>query len=175
MSPINNFIPADEKLETFLLKSWEKKAGLFFHASLLQCSVNLDIKDLQIGCCCLVTESVQLCDPMDCHPPGSSVHGSPRQEYWNGLPFPPQGIFPNQGSNLRLLHWQAGCLLLSHKGSPLKIGKIEIKLISVTNDMIDNVETIKGLTITKRLLEVMKGSDYKSDIQKSFGLCISNE
>ena len=112
---------------------------------------------------------------MDCHPPGSSVYGFPRQEYWNGLPFPPQGIFPNQGSNLRLLHWQAGCLLLSHQGSPLKIGKIEIKLISVTNDMIDNVETIKGLTITKRLLEVIKGSDYKSDIQKSFGLCISNE
>ena len=41
--------------------------------------------------------------------------------------------------------------------------------------MIDNVETIKGLTVTQRLLEVMKDSDYKSDIQKSFGLCISNE
>ena len=26
-----------------------------------------------------------------------------RQEYWNGLLFPAPGIFPSQGSNLRLL------------------------------------------------------------------------
>ena len=30
---------------------------------------------------------VQLCDPMDCSLPGSSV-GFPRQEYWSGLSFP---------------------------------------------------------------------------------------
>ena len=29
-----------------------------------------------------------------------------------------QGIFPAQGSNLGLLHWQADSLLLSHQGSP---------------------------------------------------------
>ena len=29
-----------------------------------------------------------------------------------------QVIFPNQGSNLHLLHWQAGSLPLSHQGSP---------------------------------------------------------
>ena len=29
---------------------------------------------------------------------------SSRQEYWSGLPFPLQGIFPTQGSNLGLLH-----------------------------------------------------------------------
>ena len=28
----------------------------------------------------------------------------PRQEYWSGLPFPLQGIFPTQGSNPALLH-----------------------------------------------------------------------
>ena len=27
------------------------------------------------------------CDLMDYSPPGSSVHGIPRQEYWGGLPF----------------------------------------------------------------------------------------
>ena len=26
---------------------------------------------------------------MDWNPPGSSVHGLPRQEYWRGFPFPP--------------------------------------------------------------------------------------
>ena len=29
-----------------------------------------------------------------------------------------QGIFPTQGSNLHLLHWQADSLPLSHQGSP---------------------------------------------------------
>ena len=28
-----------------------------------------------------------LCDPLDCSPPGSSVHGILKQEYWRGLPF----------------------------------------------------------------------------------------
>ena len=28
------------------------------------------------------------------------------------------GIFPDQGSNLHLLHWQAYSLLLSHQGTP---------------------------------------------------------
>ena len=32
--------------------------------------------------------------------------GFPRQDYWSGLPSPLQGVFPAQGSNPRLLHWQ---------------------------------------------------------------------
>ena len=38
-----------------------------------------------------------LCDPMDCSPPGSSVQGSSRQEYWSGLPHPPPGHPPRPG------------------------------------------------------------------------------
>ena len=38
-----------------------------------------------------------LCDPMDCSPPGSSVHGLSRQEYWSGLPFPSPGDLPDPG------------------------------------------------------------------------------
>ena len=30
-----------------------------------------------------------------------------------------RGIFPDQGLNPRLLHWQAGSLPLSHQGSPI--------------------------------------------------------
>ena len=38
---------------------------------------------------CLVTQlRPTLCGPMDYSPPGSSVHGILRQEYWSGLPFP---------------------------------------------------------------------------------------
>ena len=35
-----------------------------------------------------------------------------------GCHFLPQGIFPTQGSNPGLLHWQADSLPLSHQGSP---------------------------------------------------------
>ena len=60
------------------------------------------------------------CDPMDCSPPVSSVHGISRQEYWSGLPFPSPGDLPTQGSNLGLLHSQVDSLLLSHQGRPRK-------------------------------------------------------
>ena len=43
--------------------------------------------------------------------------GFPRQEYGSGLPFPSQGIFPTQGSNPHLLHWQADSLPQSHQRS----------------------------------------------------------
>ena len=61
---------------------------------------------------------VTLCDPMD--PPGSSVHGdSPGKNTEVGCHFLPQGIFPTQGSNSRLLcllHWQVGSLPLTPPG-----------------------------------------------------------
>ena len=44
--------------------------------------------------------------PMDCSPPGSSVHGFPKQEYWRVLQFPSPGFFLTQESNFHLLHWQ---------------------------------------------------------------------
>ena len=47
--------------------------------------------------------------------------GFSRQEYWSGLPFSPQGIFPTQGSNLSLLRfllWQEDSLPLSYRGNP---------------------------------------------------------
>ena len=34
---------------------------------------------------------------MDSSPPGSSVHGFPRQEYWSELPFPSPGDLPHPG------------------------------------------------------------------------------
>ena len=40
--------------------------------------------------------------------------GFSRQEYWSGLPGPPQGIFPTQGSNLGLLHCRQILYCLSY-------------------------------------------------------------
>ena len=50
---------------------------------------------------CLVTQlCLALCDPMDCSPPGSSVHGdSAGKNTEVGCRAFVQGIFPNQGSD----------------------------------------------------------------------------
>ena len=68
---------------------------------------------------------VQLCltlhDPVDCSPPGSSVHEVSRREFWSGVPFPPPGDLPDPGTELEsqsLLHWQVGSLPLSQLWSP---------------------------------------------------------
>ena len=57
-------------------------------------------------------------NPMDCSPPGSSVHGNfPGKNIGVGFHFLLQRIFPTQGSNLGLLcllHWQADSLPPSH-------------------------------------------------------------
>ena len=61
-----------------------------------------------------------LCDPMGCSPPGSSVHGdSPGKNTGVGCHALLQGIFPTQGSNPCLLHWQADSLPLRNLGSPI--------------------------------------------------------
>ncbi|CAI9152038.1 unnamed protein product [Rangifer tarandus platyrhynchus] len=46
-----------------------------------------------------------LCDPVNCNPTGSSVHGilQARILEWVAIPFS-RGIFPTQGLNLGLLH-----------------------------------------------------------------------
>ena len=47
------------------------------------------------------------CNPMDCSPPGSSVHGdSPNKNTGVGCHAVLQGIFPTQGSNSGLPHWR---------------------------------------------------------------------
>ena len=79
-------------------------------------------------CACVLSDfsCVRLCDPMDCSPPCSSVHGdSPGKNTGVGCHLLLQGIFPTWGSNphlLCLLPWQAGSLPLAPPGKPL--GKI---------------------------------------------------
>ena len=63
-----------------------------------------------------------LCDPKDCSPPGSSVHGeSPSKNTGVGCHVHLQGIFLTQGLNLcllRLLHCRWILHPLNHLGSP---------------------------------------------------------
>ena len=88
--------------------------------------------------------------PMDCSPPGSSVWGFHRQEYWSRLSFPSpgdlpeqaiipfsrgssgagyhsllQGIFRPRGVNPRLLHWQPDSFPLSRQGSTTHLSSVQ--------------------------------------------------
>ena len=60
-----------------------------------------------------------LWDPMDCSPPGSSVHAisQPRTHNGAGCHFLLQGIFLSQESSPHLPHWQVDSLPLSYSGS----------------------------------------------------------
>ena len=73
---------------------------------------------------CVCTKSLEscliLCDPMDCSPPGSSIHGdSLGKNTGVGCHALLQGGGSStQGSNLCLLHWEAGSLPLAPPGKP---------------------------------------------------------
>ena len=68
-------------------------------------------------CRSVAQSCVTLCDPMDCSPPGSSVHGdSPGKNTGVGCHALLQGIFPTQGSNPGLLHCRRILYRMHHQG-----------------------------------------------------------
>ena len=76
------------------------------------------LMDIIYACVSHVAQSyLTLCNPLDCSPPGSSVHqDSPGKNTGVGYHALLQGIFPTQGSNpslLGLLHWQVASLPLA--------------------------------------------------------------
>ena len=80
---------------------------------------------------------VPLCNPMDCSPPGSSVHGvfQAGRNTEVGCHFLLQGIFLTQVSNphlLCLLHWQVGSLPLVPTGKPNTPNSMDYPKDSVT-------------------------------------------
>ena len=81
---------------------------------------SINISFAMLAVLCLVSQSCPiLCDPMNCSPPGSSVHGdSAVKNTAVGCHSLLQGIFPNQGSNPGLPHCGRILYQLSHQGSP---------------------------------------------------------
>ena len=61
---------------------------------------------------------VDSCDPLDCSLPGSSIHGTSRQEYWSELPFPSPGNLPNPGIEPRSPALQADFFTDEPPGKP---------------------------------------------------------
>ena len=89
--------------------------GMFFTTS-----TTCKAPDLFMLCMCLVTQSCPAtCDPMDCNPPGSSVHGgSPGKNTEVGCRFFLQGVFPTQASNPGLPRYRQILYCLRHQGNP---------------------------------------------------------
>ena len=52
-----------------------------------------------------------------------------RQEYWSGLPCPPQGDLPNPGIELRSLALQVDSLLSEPPGKPKNTGVGSLSLL----------------------------------------------
>ena len=78
-----------------------------------------DVDSYRFCCCCVVQLCPTLCDPMNCSPPGSSVHGdSPGKNTTAGCHAFLQGIFPTQGLNPGLPHCRRILYQLSYPGSP---------------------------------------------------------
>ena len=76
---------------------------------------------------CLVTQScATLCDPTDCSPPGSSVHGdSPGKDTGVGCHALLQGIFSTQRLNPGLLHCRRDSLPSDPPGKLRGVGQVE--------------------------------------------------
>ena len=81
-------------------------------------------------CSKLLQWCLTLCDPMNCSPPGSSVHGMLQARILEWVACPPPVDLSHPGIKavslmsprlLRLLHWQAGTLQLAPPGTPLSL------------------------------------------------------
>ena len=70
--------------------------------------------------CMLIQLCPTLCNPMDCSPPGSSVHRILQARIFSGLPCPPPGDLRDPGMEIVSPHCRQIPYLLSHQGSPLE-------------------------------------------------------
>ena len=81
-----------------------------------------------------------------------------------GCHFLPQGIFPTQGSNLSLLHWQANSLPLSQQGSP----RLWVEVVKLEFDKVWK-DTMEQHYYTLQALRV-RSSDRQTDRQRYPGV-----
>ena len=108
----------------------------------LECGISIGTllyRQTMLCCAVIVSQSCpSLCDPMDCSPPGSSVHrDSPGKNTGVDCHALLQGIFPTQGLDPGLLHCRQILYQLSHKGSPY----ICISTYKYTNYLHTNIHT----------------------------------
>ena len=123
-----NQSPDTNILKTFLLldfsvipsKSLSFKINLLYELLLRNIELLflfLAVRYYPAGACSVAESCLTFCNPMDCSPPGSSVHKiyQARILEWIALPFLLQGIFPTQQLDPNVLHWQVDSSPLTHQ------------------------------------------------------------
>ena len=93
----------------------------------------------------IVTQScLTLCNPMDCRPPGSSVHGILQVSILEWVAIPSPGIFLTQGSNLHLL-WLLGSRAQAQQLSCM--GLVAPRHVGPFVWPMDSLAVVHGLTL----------------------------
>ena len=96
-------------------------------------------------CVCLVTHSCwTLCDPLDCSPPDSSVHGNRRGKY----------------ANMKIL-WKVN-ILFSRAPKSLQTVTAAMKLGRKTLTNLDNIVKCRDITLTTKVC-IVKGTVFSSN------------
>ena len=75
-----------------------------------------------------IQSCLSLCNPLDCSPPGTSVHGILQAEYWSGLPCLSPGDLPNPGIQSSSPALQADSLPPEPPGKPMntRVGSLSL-------------------------------------------------
>ena len=92
-----------------------------------------------------------LCNLMDCSPPGSSIHGLSRQEYWSGLPFPSPGDLPDPGIKPRSPPLQVDSLLSESQGSYINYSRHKNKYYIIHYNIIFIYMPKVGIKISAKM------------------------
>ena len=109
-----------------------------------------------------------------------------RQEYWGmGYHFLLQGIFPTQGSNPGLLHWQADSLPSEPPGKPLKTQVVTIIFFHPVFHLITEYSafppppshTHNLIILMQNALQIMDhwGKGWQDDLQRGFPFSKTSE
>ena len=79
---------------------------------------NKDVNLANTYCCVVAQQCPTLCDPMNCNPTGSSVHGFSQARILVGVAISCPGNFPNPGIKARSPTWAGGFLTAEPVGKP---------------------------------------------------------
>ena len=90
-------------------------------------------------CCYLVAKScLTLCDPMDCSPPDSSVHGISQVKILGGLPFTSPGDLPDPGIEPTSPTLASGFFTTEPLGKPHSSPTCELTSATVAGHILTN-------------------------------------